>query len=184
MTADDPTLLIVEDERELADLFAAWLNDDYECRLAYDGREALELVDDSVDVILLDRRMPGLSGDDVLDELRDLGYRCPVGMVTAVEPDFDIVEMGFDDYIGKPVGADELREFVSSLQAVSEYDSDVQELFRLSAKRASLEAAKNDAELARSEEYQRLLERINERKRAADAARDELLEDGPFSRWE
>ncbi len=183
MTDETPTILIVEDERELADLFAAWLAADYECQLAYNGREALDQITDATDVILLDRRMPGLSGDEVLDELRNRGYRCPVGMVTAVEPDFDIVEMGFDDYIIKPVTAAELREFVSSLHSVSEYDTDLQELFRLSAKRASLEASKNETELARNQDYQRLLEQIAELKAVADASRDELLENGSFSRW-
>lgn len=182
VSGEQPTVLIIEDERELADLFAAWLLNEYDCRTAYDGQTALEIIDDDVDVVLLDRRMPGLSGDAVLTQLRERGYRCPVGMVTAVEPDFDIVAMGFDDYIVKPVAADDLQAFVASLLSVATYEDDVQEFFRLSTKRATLEAAKNPDELERNQEYQQLLCELKELKGHADAARDQILDDDAFSR--
>jgi CheY-like chemotaxis protein len=48
-------------------------------RTAYGGHEALEELSDDVDVILLDRRMPGLSGDEVLEEVRDFAALAPSG---------------------------------------------------------------------------------------------------------
>ncbi|MGZ0745707.1 HalX domain-containing protein [Haloparvum sp. AD34] len=162
MSEESPLILVVEDEPDLADLYAAWLGDDYRVRTAYGGREALDALDDEIDAILLDQRMPGLSGDEVLDEVRDRGIDCRVAMVTAVEPDFDIIEMGFDDYLVKPVSKESLRETVESLLERNEYEEGVQELFSVSSKIAVLEAEKRQAELEENEEYQRLKERHEE----------------------
>ena len=122
MSEQLPLVLVVEDEPDLADLYAAWLGDEYRVRTAYGGREALDELDeaDEVDAILLDRRMPGLSGDEVLTAVRDRGIDCRVAMVTAVEPDFDILEMGFDDYLVKPVSKDDLLGVVETMRSRSE----------------------------------------------------------------
>ncbi|MFC7068895.1 HalX domain-containing protein [Halobaculum lipolyticum] len=165
-----PVVLVVEDEPDLADLYAAWLGTDYEVRTAYGGQEALEELSDDVDVILLDRRMPGLSGDEVLDEVRDRGVDARVAMVTAVEPDFDIVAMGFDDYLVKPVTRESLLETVEGLYDRSRYDSRMQEFFAVSSKMAVLESEKGRAALEDSPEYLELEER-------ARKLREELDED-------
>jgi DNA-binding response OmpR family regulator len=171
---------VVEDEPDLADLYAAWLGDEYRVRTAYGGREALDQldeVDDEVDAILLDRRMPGLSGDEVLTAVRERGIDCRVAMVTAVEPDFDILEMGFDDYLVKPVTSETLRETVEGLLRRGEYDSEVQELFSLTSKKAMLESEKSASDLADNEEYQRLTGRIDELRERADESRDAVATD-------
>lgn len=180
MDAEQPTVLIVEDEIELAELFGTWLAADYTYRIAHNGEEALDEVGADVDVILLDRRMPGMSGDEVLDEFREMGIDCPVGMVTAVEPDFDIVQMGFEDYIVKPVSRDELHAFVEDLLALSGYEDDLQRFFELASKRAALESSKNEAELQRSEEYQELIAELETVQLAADNNRDEVVNKKPF----
>ncbi|WP_101297793.1 HalX domain-containing protein [Halegenticoccus soli] len=160
MTDESPLVLVVEDEPDLADLYAAWLADGYRVRTAYGGCEALDALDEEVAVVLLDRRMPDLSGDEVLTAVRDRGIDCRVAMVTAVEPDFDVLEMGFDDYLVKPVTKEALRETVSNLHLRSAYDAGVQELFSLASKRALLESEKGETELRDSEEYADLDERI------------------------
>ncbi|ELZ35735.1 response regulator receiver protein [Halorubrum distributum JCM 10118] len=180
MSEQPPLVLVVEDEPDLADLYAAWLGDEYRVRTAYGGREALDQLDeadDEVDAILLDRRMPGLSGDEVLTAVRDRGIDCRVAMVTAVEPDFDILEMGFDDYLVKPVTSDTLRETVEGLLRRGEYDTEVQELFSLTSKKAMLESEKSASDLADNEEYQRLTERIAELRERADESRDAVATD-------
>ena len=152
--SDDPTVLIVDDEHAITDLHARWLEDSYDVRKAYNGAEALDKIDDSVDIVLLDRRMPDYSGQEVLDKIRDQAFDCRVAMVTAVEPDFDILELGFDDYICKPVSdPEQLRSIVSSLENRSTYDSQVQELLSLSSKRAALEERKEADELSKNEDY-------------------------------
>jgi DNA-binding response OmpR family regulator len=162
MSEEKPVVLIVEDEPDLADLYATWLDDEYEVRVAYGGREALEKLDEGVSVVLLDRRMPDLSGDEALAEIRSRGYDCRVAMVTAVEPDFDIVAMGFDDYLVKPVSKDALHETTSNLLLRNAYDEGVQELFALASKKALLESEKGPTALAESEEYQRLDEQLQQ----------------------
>jgi len=171
MSEELPLVLVVEDEPDLADLYAAWLGDEYQVRTAYSGQEALEeldTVDNEVNAILLDRRMPGLSGDEVLSAVRERGIDCRVAMVTAVEPDFDILNMGFDDYLVKPVTSDTLRETVEGLLRRSEYDTEMQELFSLTSKKAMLEAEKSASELTDNDEYQRLTDRIGELRSEAD----------------
>ena len=160
MSADLPMVLVVEDEPDLADLYATWLRDDYRVRVAYGGREALEELDEEVDVVLLDRRMPDLSGDEALEAIRERDVGCRVAMVTAVEPDFDIVAMGFDDYLVKPVSRDSLKETVENLLRRNSYDDGIQELFALASKKALLESEKDAGTLEKHEEYQKLTERV------------------------
>ncbi len=168
MSDEEPQVLVVDDETRLADLFAAWIGTKKAVATAYNGEEALEKMADSVEVVLLDRRMPGLSGDDVLEEIRERGYDCQVVMVTAVDPDFDIIEMGFDDYLVKPVSKDELFEIIEKVTSRSEYASSIQEYYASVSKKALLEAEKADRELAEHEEYQKLCARVEELRAEVD----------------
>ena len=157
----DTTILIADDERPIADLYTRWLGDDYDVYTAYDGAEALDYVDDAIDIALLDRDMPHASGDDVLQSIRDRDLNCRVSMVTAVEPDFDVLELGYDDYVVKPINSStQLREIVDTLSRRATYSADVQRLLTLSSKRASLEVRKESAELEDREEYQELVTEI------------------------
>ena len=156
MTDQDPTVLVVDDDNQLADLYAAWLEAEYDVRTAYGGPPALEMIDSDVDVALVDRLMPRMSGDELLAHIRDEGYDCRVSIVTAVDPDFDIIEMGFDEYVVKPVGREELETVVGSLVTRSEYEQKVQEFFSLASKRAALKARKDPHELKTSDAYTEL----------------------------
>ena len=176
MATTTPSVLIVEDEPDLADLYAAWLGESYEIETAYDGEAALNAIDDGIDIVLLDRRMPGFSGDRILTAIRDRGLDCRVAMVTAVEPDFDIIGMGFDDYLVKPVSKDELRRIVEQLLLRSSYDEQLQEFFALASKKALLDAKKTDAELKSSQEYARLRDRLAVLRVQVNETMSELLE--------
>ncbi|MFC6717801.1 response regulator transcription factor [Natrialbaceae archaeon GCM10025810] len=176
MTVDPPSVLIVEDEPDLANLYAAWLEERCVVETAYDGEQALEAIDEEIDVVLLDRRMPGLSGDTVLDTIRERCLDCRVAMVTAVEPDFDIIGMGFDDYLVKPVSKAELFEVIDQLVLRSTYDEQLLEFFALASKKALLDAQKSDAELKTNQEYAELEDRLAVRRVQIDETMDELLE--------
>lgn len=163
MTEEDGALvLVVDDEESVAEVFALWLDDAYRTRIANDGESALAAMDNDVDAVLLDRRMPGLSGDDVLAEMRDRGFEAPVAMVTAVDPDIDILDMAFDDYLTKPVSKEELHETVERLLSLSGYDSKAQEHFALAKKLGTLEAEKSTDELESSEEYREMRDRLED----------------------
>jgi DNA-binding response OmpR family regulator len=176
MTNTTPTVLVVDDERDLADLYSAWLSEQYEVRTAYGGEEAIDVLSGEVDVALIDRLMPRVSGDEVLDHIRTEGYGCQISMVTAVEPDFDIIELGFDEYIVKPIGRDELLDAVDTLLSRSEYDRQLQELFALASKRAALQAQKNAHELANSDAYARLTSEIEDLRSDLDRTTAQLSE--------
>lgn len=153
-------MLLVDDEERVAKTYQLRLGADYETTIALDGHEAMELIDDSYDVVLLDRRMPDLSGDEVLEEIRRRGFDCRVVMVTAVDPDFDITEMEFDDYVVKPVTKDELLAVVERALTISEYNDQLQTLSSLQLKRNVLEVEMAEHELEDSHKYQSLCEEI------------------------
>jgi len=157
------TVLVVYDERRAADTYASVLSKEYEAETAYGGRDALDRLEtQAFDVVLLDRRMPELPGDDVLAEIQRRKIDCRVAMVTAVNPDFDILELGIDDYIVKPVGKEGLTETVDRLVALDEYDERQRELSSLKIKRNVLEIEKPNAALAESDEFAELEARIAE----------------------
>jgi DNA-binding response OmpR family regulator len=158
--AEPATVLVVDDEPDVADAYAAQLESEFIVSTTYSGQEALERLDVSVDVVLLDRRMPGISGDEVLEHIRDRGLDCRVAMVTAVDPDFDIIEMPFDDYVIKPVSREDLFATIERLLTCSEYEQKLREYYSLTAKHATLLANKPESELADSEEFSRLEDRM------------------------
>ena len=157
-----PTVLIVEDEHDLADLYADWLEEEYEVLTAYTAEGALEYFGPDVDVVLLDRRLPKSSGDDVLAEIRQSDVDCQVAMVTAVDPDFDILELGFDSYVVKPLKKGDLHDLVHRLLTRGLYNEEVRRYFSLLSKRTRLETTKSPVELESNEQYQELLDDIDD----------------------
>jgi DNA-binding response OmpR family regulator len=167
-------VLVVEDEEELADVYSGWLREQYDVKTAYRGDEALDRFDDTVDVVLLDRRMPGRSGDEVLERIKESGHDCRVAMVTAINPELDIIDMEFDDYLVKPVTKDELLETVEGLLALQTYNDRVREYYSLSAKHTALMTNNSEAQLADKQEYQDLKARLAEVQTQFEDLREEL----------
>lgn len=176
-TESEPaTVLVVDDEEEVADVYALRLRNEYETRVAYGGEEALEELDVDVDIVLLDRRMPTLSGDDVLAKIREKGYDCRVIMLTAVDPGLDIVEMPFDDYLCKPVEKEALVEAIEQQLQVKRYDDQLSEYLEVTSKLALLESELPPQELDNNEELQRLRDRAAELKTSMDGVLDDVDE--------
>jgi DNA-binding response OmpR family regulator len=171
MTRDpDATVLAVDDEPDLAELYRVYLDPAYDVRIATGGEEALDAMDETVDVVLLDRRMPDMSGHEVLDAIRGEGYDARVAMLTAVEPDVDIVEMPFDDYKTKPVTKEDLLTLVEVLLHRAAFDERSQEFFALASKKAALEAAGT----TNTDEYEELIERMESVRIEVDDTLDHL----------
>jgi DNA-binding response OmpR family regulator len=171
---DTATVLVVDDEREVADVYALRLRDQFETRVAYSGNEALEAMDVDVDVVLLDRRMPDISGDEVLAEIREKGYDCRVIMLTAVDPGIDIVSMEFDDYLCKPVEKEDLVEAIDQQLDVIRHDETLSEYFELTSKLALLESELSKEEIEESEEVAELREQVDGLRAELDDAFNEL----------
>lgn len=162
---DEPVVLIVDDDRGLVDMFASALAEDFDVLTAYDGDTALEAVDESVDVVVLDRRMPEMTGDQVLEKIRARDYDCGVVMLTAVDPDINVLDMDFDEYAVKPITIQDLRETVSRIVALkSGLDAGPQRYYALVSKRFALESRHPRAELLDWNSYQALIEEIEERR--------------------
>jgi DNA-binding response OmpR family regulator len=165
----DPVVLVVDDEREVADVYAMRLSDRYETITAYGGEQALEAVDEA-DIVLLDRRMPNLSGDEVLETLRERNLDCRVIMLTAVDPDFDIIDMPFDDYLCKPVEKTDLVAAIDQQLAARRYDDRLSEFLEVTSKLALLEAEKAPRDLMGNEDVAELRDREAELREEMDAA--------------
>lgn len=160
MSLTDLSIVVVDDEQALADLITIWLKEAKRVQTAYNGEDALDLIDESVDIVFLDRQMPGLNGDDALQMLREQGWTGQVAMVTAVDPDFDILELDFDTYITKPVTKEDIHETVDHLEARIRYTDQLQEYFALSTKLALLETRKSKTELENNDEYEQVELRV------------------------
>ena len=114
------TILIVEDEHAVArGIQYALEQEGYEVTLARSGEEGLDVATKAApDLILLDVRLPGMDGFEVLRRLRAAGTKSPVLMLTARDEEVDKViglELGADDYMTKPFG---LRELLSRIKAL------------------------------------------------------------------
>jgi DNA-binding response OmpR family regulator len=139
-SAADVRTLVVDDEQEVADAYALRLRDHCDIETAYSGEAALSVIEDSsIDIVLLDRHMPGLSGDDVLSALVDRDYDGRVVMVTAVDPGIEVLDMPFDDYLCKPVDREDIRAVIDQQRRILAYET-LGEYFSAEAKRAVLEA--------------------------------------------
>jgi two-component system response regulator AdeR len=176
-------VLIVEDNPELADLFAMWLSTTYHVDTAYKPEEALRKLDSSVDIILLDRQISNYSGPQVIQEVRDDRSHIRVAVITATEPEFDdyIVETEFDDYIVKPVSCEDLIEVTSDLVTREQYTELINNLHRLSKKKALLEERNSQTELDNSEEYRRTVNQLKSIRKHADRAVRDINEKKAFS---
>lgn len=105
-------ILVVDDEKPIADILQFNLKKEgYEVFCAYDGNEALKLVDEVIpDLILLDIMLPEKDGMEVCKEIRK-NYEMPIIMLTAKDSEIDKVlglELGADDYVTKPFSTREL----------------------------------------------------------------------------
>lgn len=155
------TILIVEDEPDICSAYARWLDDEFTVRIAHTGAEARAVFDEAIDIVLLDRRLPDLAGEELLPDLREKHPDCRVAIISTMEPDFDIIEFGFDLYLEKPItDPNTLRDAVLTLLQRSEFDAKLQEFLSQASKKATLEATKSQAELGSSEEYETLLARL------------------------
>ncbi|MBQ4841021.1 response regulator transcription factor [Bacillus safensis] len=105
-------ILVVEDDQDIGDLLQESLTRaGYEVLRAMNGEQALKLVEDSLDLVILDVMMPGLSGIETCQHIR-ASSNVPILFLTAKSSTFDKTEgllAGGDDYMTKPFSEDELH---------------------------------------------------------------------------
>lgn len=113
------TVLIVEDEQSIVDILSFNLTrEGYDTLEALDGPTGLQLaLEQNPDLVLLDLMLPGMSGFEVCQKIRQAGSMVPIVMLTAREEEEDKVmglELGADDYITKPYKNRELMARVKA----------------------------------------------------------------------
>jgi len=118
--AAPPRILLVEDDADIAQLVCLHLEDlNAECHHSARGDDALELaVAQHWDLLILDLRLPGLSGLELCRQLREQGNYTPILMLTAKSSELDRVlglELGADDYLSKPFSPMELTARAKAL---------------------------------------------------------------------
>lgn len=168
------TVLLVEDDPITTELYQRHLEPEYETRTAATTSAACEAIDRTIDVIVLDRQLPDGRGEDVLAALDVEGQNARVVMVTGVTPDFDIIDLGIQDYLVKPVSGTELVGTVDALIRHATYGEKVRRAATLASKRAVLKAERSQAELDNSERYARLLDELDEIQDEISAIADEF----------
>lgn len=104
-------ILVVDDEKEIADVVELYLQNEYHVLKFYTGQEALECIEKTnVDLAILDVMLPDIDGFTILRKIREK-YTFPVIMLTAKAEYRDKITgltMGADDYIPKPFNPLEL----------------------------------------------------------------------------
>lgn len=111
-------ILLVDDDREFTSLLKELLEiEGFSVVVAHDGEQALSLLDNTIELLLLDIMMPKKNGIETLKELRR-HHQTPVIMLTARGSEIDRVlglELGADDYLPKPFND---RELVARIRAL------------------------------------------------------------------
>lgn len=113
-------ILVVEDDRELRELFCTVLNENgYRALPAADGLAAFDILDDAnADLVISDVMMPNMDGFELTRELRAAGYNMPVLIITAKDSAADKragFQAGTDDYMVKPIDVNEMIWRVEAL---------------------------------------------------------------------
>ncbi|HBB40989.1 MAG: two-component system response regulator [Nitrospirae bacterium CG18_big_fil_WC_8_21_14_2_50_70_55] len=124
MDPDERHILVVEDNQANAALLAAYLGRaGYRVETADSGEAALaHLAESSIDLLIVDGRMPGMDGYQLLRTIRDGAATPPVIMLTAFDDAGDrerAVNLGVDDFLTKPVSKLLLLQRVEALLEVA-----------------------------------------------------------------
>ncbi|THB73872.1 MAG: sigma-54-dependent Fis family transcriptional regulator, partial [Desulfobulbaceae bacterium] len=124
-------ILIVDDEQSMRDFLKILLiKDDYEVATARDGEQALDMLSgEPFDLVITDIRMPGMSGLDLLQRIKEMAVELPVIMITAFASPNDAVhaiKKGAFDYISKPFNVEEIKSVIfSALKNEQSIDTDM-----------------------------------------------------------
>jgi len=115
-SAEGGSVLIVEDEAIVRESLKDWLKDIYQVATAETGEEALELIKkQDFDILIVDLRLPGKSGLQVLREAKEMKPHIECIVITAypsVEPAVEAMKLGAVDYLIKPVTPERLEGLI------------------------------------------------------------------------
>ena len=106
-------IMIIDDEPKAGRLMERYLSDTYDCQIFTDPKQAMaSFAKNSVDLVITDMQMPGLSGADVLAQIRELNKLIPVIVITAyssIDNAIEALRLGATDFVKKPFDIEELK---------------------------------------------------------------------------
>ncbi|MGI1898818.1 response regulator, partial [Vibrio campbellii] len=113
-----PRVLLVEDSTSLAILYKQYVKDEpYDIFHVETGREAIQFIErNKPQLIILDLKLPDMSGEDVLDWINENEVPTSVIIATAhgsVDLAVNLIQKGAEDFLEKPINADRLKTSVA-----------------------------------------------------------------------
>jgi two-component system response regulator MprA len=157
-------ILVVDDDRAVREALRRTLTlAGYEVQAVEDGQRAVEQIAEAIpEAVVLDIGMPGIDGLEVCRQVRRLGNRVPILMLTArdaVADRIDGLDVGADDYMIKPFDVGELKARLRALLRRANQEGETEGLsfaeLRLDAERHGVQVGERFVELTRTE-YQLL----------------------------
>jgi DNA-binding NtrC family response regulator len=132
MGKEEQVILIVDDEEGLREGLSKLLEDEgYAVECAEDGEKALEIVRSThIDLMLTDMRMPGMSGIDLLKQVRKIREEIGVIILTGygeIESYIEAMNFGAMEYVSKPFKVNELKFIVSKILDQSTHSQEISE---------------------------------------------------------
>ena len=182
-------ILLVEDEKSLADIVKKGLEDEgYAVDVAYNGEDGLFMAENEPsDLIILDIMLPIIDGMTILKRIRKRGVKSPVLMLTAKDTILDKVsglDSGADDYLTKPFLFEELLARIRALlRRNSEVKTSIVEIGDLVIDMASHEVRRAGTSISLSSKEYALLEymAVNSNKVLSRTSLTEHLYDQDFN---
>lgn len=153
-------VLIADPDRRLTELYRHWLTPQYSVRFAHDRDGLRRRLDESVDVVVFDRSLPGATGESLGRLARSANDSCRVVMLTAERPELDVVSADCDAIVRKPTSRTALRTTIETQLDRFRESPERREYHALLACRSVLEDTYSEGVLADDDRFERLLSRI------------------------
>lgn len=159
--SDQSTVLVVDDEQRVAECYKIFVEQQHNAEVAIGGREAVEKLDENIDIVLLDRRMPDLHGSEVIDYINEEDHACRVIIISAIDPDMEILKNEFVKYIKKPVEQDELLQAIQETIVFDESGQSHIEYLKLIEKAHIMQSEFTKVKLEDNHYYNKIIDSIN-----------------------
>lgn len=166
-----PVVLLVDDDPGIRELYATWLADEWTPLTAGTAGDAEAALDSPLVAAVLDRELPGSSGEALLRQVRSRHPGLPVAFVSVHDPDCEVLRLRADDYLHKPATAAELRNLVTALARRGHLEPDRRRLAALLSLRDAFRRSAGPDALEGREAIRAELDRL------ASAASDERERD-------
>lgn len=171
---DAPVVLLVENDPELVERHAEWLEAEYAVRTAIDGETALERFDADVDVVLLDRQLPDMSGGGLIGRIRTREGDPAIGMLVGREPDRRVRQLDVDEFAVTPLDRGAFQTLAAQLDRRRAVDEAIEAYLSLLDRKHELESRADTADIDADTDYRAVSGELFARRRQLESLLDRL----------